>query len=379
MEVEEIVDRNIPKVTAGTRIGEIRSMFNNGLPKGVVVFRNGEYLGVMEERKLMSSHISGDTNVERFSDPAPKLREGIGVRDAARMMIDGSSKVAPYFDQSDELVGVVTQNSILRAVKENLDVIDVEDIYTKNVVTVDEESTLAQATTVIRENGISRVPVEDEGNLVGIITTHDIMNYSVRSNNASTEGDKAGEKDDVSDLPATNAMSEPVETIDPNSSVRDAVDVMLESGYGGLVVENEDNQIAGIITKTDAIRSLTVTESESLPVQITNVNLMDTLNRDMIREEITDIVDKYKEMRVHYCHVRFHTESKASRRGQSLINCTIRIRTNKEEIGGSGQGYGSRNAFEVASDKLERNVLQVKGMNDPSTNNADEMNRLFRL
>lgn len=379
MEIEKIADTDIPKVDSGTRMGEVRSMFDRNLPKGVVVFRDGEYLGVMEERKLMSSHISDDTKVERFSNPAPKLKEGMGVRDASRMMIDGSAKVAPYFDQGNDLIGVVTQNSILEAVKKNLDVIDVGDIYTQNVVTVDNNSTLGQVTTVIREKGISRVPVEDDGELLGIITTHDIMKYSVRNSSSTTDGNRSGEKEDISRLPATNAMSSPVETVEPESSVEDAVDIMLESGIGGLIVEGENEDIGGIITKTDAIRSLTIEESNNIPVQITNVNLMDTINREVVRKDITEIVDKYDDLRVHYCHVRFHTESGESRRGENLIKCTIRLRSNKDEIGGSGEGFGSHNAFNVASDKLERNVLDIKSINDPSDVNSEEMNRLFRF
>lgn len=379
MEVEKIVDKNIPRVESDTRIGKVRSKFDKDLPKGVVVFRDGEYVGIMEQRKLMSSHVKDDTNVDRFVNAAPKLEEGIGVRKASRMMVDGSAKIAPYFNKSDELVGIVTQDSIVRAVKDNFDVISVDDICTHDVITVSEDATLGQVTAVIRQNGISRVPVENDGKLVGIITTHDIMEYSVRRNDSSTEGARGGERDNIRELPAKNAMSSPVKTISKDSTVKDAVEIMLETGYDGLVVDGENKDIGGIITKTDAVRSLTIEEDDTVPVQVTNVDLMDRLNRSTIRQEITDIVDKYQNLSVHYAHVRFHIESRATRRGQNLIRCTIRLRTNKREIAGSGEGYGSRNAFNVACDKLERNVLDLKGMNDPSNTDRDEMNQLFRF
>jgi hypothetical protein len=38
------------------------------------------------------------------------------------------------------------------------------------------------------------------------------------------------------------------------------------------------------------------------------------------------------------------------------------MRTNRGQMMGSGEGYGAKQAFHVALDKLERNVLEQKGM-----------------
>jgi hypothetical protein len=66
-------------------------------------------------------------------------------------------------------------------------------------------------------------------------------------------------------------------------------------------------------------------------------------------------------MQVQHAHVRFH-EHKETHRGTPLIQAQIRLRTNKGQAAGSGEGYGADNAFRVALDKLERNVLELKGV-----------------
>ena len=66
-------------------------------------------------------------------------------------------------------------------------------------------------------------------------------------------------------------------------------------------------------------------------------------------------------MQVQHAHVRFH-EHKEKLRGTPLIQCQIRLRTNKGQAAGSGEGYGAEMAFNVALDKLERNVLERKGV-----------------
>jgi ribosome-associated translation inhibitor RaiA len=66
-------------------------------------------------------------------------------------------------------------------------------------------------------------------------------------------------------------------------------------------------------------------------------------------------------MQVQHAHVRFH-KHKEKLRGTPLIQCQVRLRTNKGQVAGSGEGYGADMAFNVALDKLERRVLELKGV-----------------
>ena len=119
--------------------------------------------------------------------------------------------------------------------------------------------------------------------------------------------------------------------------------------------------MGGIITKTDVLRALSIREEDHLDVQITNVDLLDTISRQAIRESIEAVADKYAEMQVLHAHVRFH-KHKEKLRGTPLIQCKIRLRTDHGQVAGSGEGYGADHAFHVALDKLERNVLELKGI-----------------
>jgi len=136
---------------------------------------------------------------------------------------------------------------------------------------------------------------------------------------------------------------------------------MLEHDFAGLVVTDDVNHVIGIVTKTDVLRALTYTEEDHMDVQITNISLLDTVSRADIREDISQVADKYQAMQVQHAHVRLH-EHKEKLRGTPLIQCQIRLRTNKGQAAGSGEGYGAEMAFNVALDKLERNVLERKGI-----------------
>jgi len=363
MDIQDIATPDHVEVAADERLGKVRSLFDEHNPKGVVVTDDGEYAGVITQKQLLQSHIGDQTKAGALTQSAPKVERHADIRDVARMLVEGNTKIAPVFE-GDSLWGVVTEDAILEAVLESLDALTVGDIYSTEPVTITEEDTVGRAINLMREHGISRLPVLNEnGYLTGIVTTHDIVAVVVRDMDKQTRGERAGDQDRVLDIPVYDVMSSPVDTTSVGDSVRTAVSVMFENDYAGLVVtpEADDRQVQGVITKTDVLRALSYTEEEHLDVQITQIDLLETLSRQEVRTTIEDIADKYGEMRVHHAHVRFH-KHKEKLRGTPLIRCQVRLRTNQGQVAGSGEGYGAESAFYVAVDKLERNVLEMKGM-----------------
>ena len=366
MNISDIATEDYVEVDVGTRLGKVRSRFTKDNLKGIIVTRDGSYEGVLSERELLQSHVEDDAKVAALvkpsrNAPAPKVSRHEDVRETARVLVEGGVKVAPVFE-GETLWGIVTVDAILEAVLHNLDALSVGDIYTDDAVVIEESGTLGQAINRLRENGISRLPVvNDDGQLSGIVTTHDLTDVVVRGDKQMTTGNRAGESDRVLDLPVYDIMTSPVQTTTTAESVEDAVSTMLEHDLGGLVVtpENDDTVVKGVITKTDVLRALTFTEEDHLDVQVSNISLLDTLTRDDIRDAITQVVDKYQDMDVLHVHVRFQ-EHKEKLRGTPLIYSQIRIRTDNGGVAGSGEGYGAENAFRVALDKLERNVLEMK-------------------
>lgn len=295
---------------------------------------------------------------------APKVDRNEDVREVARMLVEGDTKIAPVYE-GEKLWGTVTGDAILEAVIDNLDALTVDQIYTDDIITVTEEDRIGKAINRLREHGISRLPVVNEnGKLTGVLTTHDIVDFVTRRMNRQGKGDRRGDIDRMLDLPVYDLMTSPVFTTNPGESVDDAVAKMFERDVAGLVVTptDSDAEVIGVLTKTDVLRALTYTEEEQMDVQVTNIGLLDTMSRESLVQSITEVVDKYQEMQVHHAHVRFH-EHKEKLRGTPLIQSQVRLRTSHGQVAGSGEGYGAEHAFRVALDKLERNVLEMKGLN----------------
>lgn len=368
MDIADIATQEFIDVDVETRLGKVRALFEDQNPKGIIVTRNGEYEQVLTERELLQSHVEDNAKVAALTkpsrnSPAPKIDRNEDIRNCARKLVEGGVKVAPVFENGT-LWGIVTTDGILEAVLDNLSALTVGDIFTDDVITVREDDGIGKAINRLREHGVSRLPVVNEnGRLIGVVTTHDISDVVVRNMNKATRGERSGDTDRMLDIPVYDVMSSPVATITRDETVEAAVRRMLQNNYGGLVVVHEHNDaiVDGVLTKTDVLRALSFTEEDHLDVQITNISLLDTITRQHVRESIQEVAEKYEDMQVLHAHVRLK-EHKEKLRGTPLIYCQIRLRTTQGQVAGSGEGYGAESAFQVALDKLERNVLELKGV-----------------
>lgn len=114
----------------------------------------------------------------------------------------------------------------------------VEEIATKNVITVKENTPIREAAKIMCENSISSlIVVDDQGISLGIITDKDLRKKVVASGRSVDE-------------PVKNIMNYPIITIDARDFCFEAVVRMLKYNIHHLLVI-KDGSISGIITNHD--------------------------------------------------------------------------------------------------------------------------------
>lgn len=84
----------------------------------------------------------------------------------------------PVVDEHENLVGIITEKDVL-AMLYNLDDKPglVRDFMTSEVVCFDQEDDLNDVVDALRTNHFRRVPILNDGRLVGIISRKDIIGY----------------------------------------------------------------------------------------------------------------------------------------------------------------------------------------------------------
>ncbi len=124
----------------------------------------------------------------------------------------------------------------------------VRDIMSSNVVTIPSDTYVLDAERTMESHKISRLPVVEEGRLVGIVTKDDILKASP---SAATPYNQRQLFYLMSKLTVKEIMKTRVLTISPDETIEKAVTVAQENKIGSMPVVVEGDRIVGIITTTD--------------------------------------------------------------------------------------------------------------------------------
>jgi len=120
------------------------------------------------------------------------------------------------------------------------------------VVTVTPETSFQDALALLRQRKIRRVPVVDQaGSLVGIITERDLL-HAAPSPATSLSVWELNYL--LWRLQVEGLMTRKVLTVQPDTPLQDAAQLMLEHKFGGLPVVDDHHQVVGVITETDIFR-----------------------------------------------------------------------------------------------------------------------------
>jgi CBS domain-containing protein/anti-sigma regulatory factor (Ser/Thr protein kinase) len=119
--------------------------------------------------------------------------------------------------------------------------IKIEEVMTRNVVTVIPQTTMAELREILRAHRISGAPVMQDGKLVGIISVEDLIKALAGGEMETTVGEK------MTPHPVALHADEPVVT---------AVDYFSEHDFGRFPVVDKENKLVGILTRGDIIEGL---------------------------------------------------------------------------------------------------------------------------
>lgn len=126
----------------------------------------------------------------------------------------------------------------------------VDDIMTREVVTLEEDDTLADARRCMEHGRVRHLPVAPGSKLVGLLTHRDLLAASF---SVFAQVSREAEHHLFAQVPVRELMREAY-PVPPGTRVREAARVMLENQYGCLpVVDQTDNQL-GIVTEADFLR-----------------------------------------------------------------------------------------------------------------------------
>ena len=171
------------------------------------------------------------------------------IGDLRNVRVGDNVRIGPTANSRVIIEGVITEkNEGLRELVVSINKlvaipkVKVEELMSKNVVTIRQDAPLREAAKVFAERKIRALPViDDEGRMVGLITSSEVAR-------AFHEGNL--------DAKVRDYMRRDVPMIDKDSDLYDAMRLMIANKIGRLIVASNGKPL-GIITRTDVLNYLT--------------------------------------------------------------------------------------------------------------------------
>lgn len=153
--------------------------------------------------------------------------------------------------ENEHLIGIVTKADLLHLVNsEN----PIDEVMEEVLRTVSPEDRVIHARHEMIEAHIARLPVVNNGMLIGIISDFDIALALAKVKKAFPLGKQ---KHQLDELLINDAMRTPAITIESGKTIKDAAVMMKEHGVGCLPVI-KGGKIAGIVSRTDLLKTISI-------------------------------------------------------------------------------------------------------------------------
>jgi CBS-domain-containing membrane protein/PII-like signaling protein len=293
--VEEVMTREVVTLSSDMSVAEAWQKMLDTLLKALpVVDKDGAVLGMLtdgdlleraglQQRLSVAEKLDGATLKDEIarlvtspltvsdvmSKPAITVRakDSLGLA-AARMAKEGVKRL-PVLDEKNRLVGVLSRVDVLRLVTEKEArkltaplgaAISVRDVMSPSIPVVQEKDDLATIVDTMLEGGSHRViVVNGKGHAVGLISDSDVVARIQPTEQPDVLVALQGKgKAPSSKVTAGELMSPGVLTTRPETSLVEAVKMMMSPKRKWLVVVDEKNHPIGLVDRHMLLRAMSL-------------------------------------------------------------------------------------------------------------------------
>ncbi len=194
--IEDIMVRDVASATLPGSRDEILKVLKNKHISGVPVIKDSKVVGIVTRTNLLQNPEEEQLALLMTRNPIT-ISPGSALQTAARLLLEHSIRRLPVVDEG-KLVGLVTVADVVATIADmNID-IPIKDYVEKDVVAIYNETPLPVVARIMELAGVKAVPVLDANlELVGIISDRDVISASIIEDSVEMSDMSAGLDDDA--------------------------------------------------------------------------------------------------------------------------------------------------------------------------------------
>ena len=278
IEIKEVMNPEVFVVQENQQVGHARNlMISHGISRVVVVDDDDIPVGMVTEKDLTrklkgkgpqwKSRPIDKISIKRVMSSNPiTARPNDEIQKAIELLIKNHVGSIPIVDE-DGIAGILTKTDLMKVYTDKLrGKWKVSDLMTSDVITVNENHSIAHVISTMEDNKIGKIVVIRDNEPVGIITPENISFAHIEDPETgvsvekiyfirNSEGKAKRNVRVVSMMTAGDIMRNHLVKISGNEDAATAADMMVENNISGLPVVDGDT-LVGVITKTDLIRGI---------------------------------------------------------------------------------------------------------------------------
>ena len=278
IEINEVMNPEVFVVQENQQVGHARNlMISHGISRVVVVNDDDIPVGMVTEKDLTrklkgkgpqwKSRPIDKISIKRVMSSNPiTARPNDKIQKAIELLIKNKIGSIPIVDE-DGIAGIITKTDLMKVYTDKLrGKWKVSDLMTPDVITVNENHSIAHVIRTMEDNKIGKIVVIRDNEPVGIITPENISFAHVEDPETgvnvekiyfirNSDGKAKRNVRVVSMMTAGDIMRNHMTKISGNEDAAVAADMMIENKVNGLPVVDGDS-LVGVITKTDLIRGI---------------------------------------------------------------------------------------------------------------------------
>lgn len=248
LRVKDVMSTNVVTIGPEQTMALAANLMADDGVSTLVVVDNCVVVGIITEKDFLERVIAKGKSAldvavrEVMSCPVISVMPDITVLEAGQVVQERGVKRLPVIN-SGSLVGIVTQTDLICVLTSYGMWRDIAEIMTRDVATVQIDTTVSEAASIMATRGISGIVVMRADRIAGILTERDLLKRVIAVGR------------DPACVRMEEIMSHPVMSVPPYFSVFSASRVMEKTHIRRLVVE-ENKRLCGIVTQTDIFRAV---------------------------------------------------------------------------------------------------------------------------
>lgn len=273
MQIKNIMSEDLVTIDKDQNVSDgLRLMNKHRISRLPVINTNEkhekELVGIVSEKDIavkLGSSKYGDLPPSHFHISTVMIKDMITINkekdivETANLLLENHIGGAPVMDDG-EMVGIISKSDFIDTCKgKAYEKILVEEVMSTDLISVSSQDRLMHARRVMLDSQVGRLLISENNELAGILSFKDIIRAMI---SFRKDVPRKHQKSKIKECLVEKYMTPTVKKINNKATIAELANDMLETGYNGYPVVNEEDQVVGIITQSDLLRLIVDLENE---------------------------------------------------------------------------------------------------------------------